>query len=236
MYDSRVVQAAKDARKPAWRVVDASYELSSPDLKHCPEATLPEVAVTGRSNVGKSSLLNRLCARKGLARVSSTPGRTQMLNFFAMRMLGPKDEAFEMRLVDLPGYGFAKAHKRVRESFGPMIGAYVQRRAALRGLLVLIDARRGPQELDMDMLEFASEAQLPCLVVATKCDKLSKSERGLLPASFGRALGMHPRDVLLSSAQAGIGIDKEIKSGGLGRELVRLARGPARLGLEGGSA
>lgn len=224
-------QSKATGKKPGWRVVDASYELSSPDMAHCPAPDLPELAVTGRSNVGKSSLLNKLSARKGLARVSRTPGRTRMLNFFLLRLRPPSGDDIELRLVDLPGYGFAKAHKRIREHFGPMIGGYVQRRSALRGLLCLIDARRGPSELDLDMLEFASECQLPCLVVATKCDKLSKSERGLVPAQFAKALGIRPRDVVLSSAQSGIGIDKELKGGGLMRELARLSREPARVGL-----
>lgn len=211
-------------RPPRWQVVEAEFELSAPNLAGCPEGTLPEVAVAGRSNVGKSSLLNTFARRSGLARVSRTPGRTQMLNFFRLRMRGPAQAEIELRWVDLPGYGFARARKQVRDSFAPMIEGYLREREGLAGLLVLIDARRGPVDVDFELLEFCSAIDLACLVCATKCDKLGASERGLIPRQFGQALGIDPRDVLLTSASSGQGLTVGDRDGGLSDVLARLTR------------
>lgn len=195
--------------------------------------TLPEIAVAGRSNVGKSSLLNAFARRSGLARVSRTPGRTRLLNFFRLRLRGPNQRGpnqrgpgqaeVELRWVDLPGYGFAKAHKQVRDTFGPMIEGYLRERENLRALLVLIDARRGPLEGDLELLEFCASIELPCLVCVTKCDKLGASERGLLPGRIGEALGVDPRDVLLTSATSGQGLTVADRHGSLGDVLARIA-------------
>jgi GTP-binding protein len=205
-------------------VVDAQFELSAPNLAGCPAGTLPEIAVAGRSNVGKSSLLNTFARRSGLARVSRTPGRTQMLNFFHLRLHGPAKAQLDLRWVDLPGYGFAKAHREIRDSFGPMIEGYLRERECLSGLLVLIDARRGPLEGDLELLELCSSIELACLVCATKCDKLGASERGLLPRQFAQSLGIDPRDVLLTSASSGQGLTVGDREGGLGDILARLTR------------
>lgn len=211
-------------RAPRWQCVDARFELSAPKLGDCPSEDLPELAVAGRSNVGKSSLLNSFCEQAGLARVSRTPGRTRLLNFFRLRLRGPRAAELELRWVDLPGYGFAKARREVRDAFGPMIEGYLREREALRGLLVLIDARRGPRDSDFELLEFCAAVQLPCLVCATKCDKLGASERGLLPKRFAKALGIDPRDVLLTSASSGMGLRIADRRGALGDELARLTR------------
>jgi GTP-binding protein len=213
-------------RAPRWQVVDANFELSAPKLADCPPDDLCEIAVAGRSNVGKSSLLNAFTRRTGLARVSRTPGRTRLLNFFRVRLRGPAASMVELRWVDLPGYGFAKAHRDVRETFAPMIESYLREREALRGLLVLIDARRGPLDGDLELLEFAAAIELPCLVCVTKCDKLGASERGLLPRRFAELLGIDPRDVLLTSATSGLGLTVVERGGTLGDELARLAREP----------
>lgn len=218
-----MAKSAKE-RPPRWQVVDAEFELSAPNLAGCPTATLPEVAVAGRSNVGKSSLLNTFARRTGLARVSRTPGRTQLLNFFRLRLRGPAQAQLELRWVDLPGYGFAKARREVRDSFGPMIEGYLRERETLAGLLVLIDARRGPLDGDFELLEFCSSIELACLVCATKCDKLGASERGLIPNQFSKALGIDPRDVLLTSASSGQGLTVGERDGGLGDILARLTR------------
>lgn len=226
--DSAPPNASKAAKKGSWRVTSANFELSAPDLKSCPEPTWPEIAVAGRSNVGKSSLLNSFCSMRGLARVSRTPGRTRLLNYFALQMRSPQEERFDCRLVDLPGYGFAKAHKSIRETFGPMIDAYLRERAVLRALLVLVDCRRGPSDLDMELLGFAAEARLPCLVIATKGDKLSKSERGLIPKRFSQEFGggVSPRDILVTSSSSGLGLDPRThdKGGALAREIGRIIR------------
>jgi GTP-binding protein len=218
------VAKSTKVRPPRWQVVDARFELSAPNLAGCPVDALPEVAVAGRSNVGKSSLLNTFARRSGLARVSRTPGRTQMLNFFRLRLRGPARAELELRWVDLPGYGFAKARREVRDTFGPMIEGYLREREGLSGLLVLIDARRGPLDGDLELLEFCSAIDLACLVCATKCDKLGASERGLLPRQFAQALGIDPRDVLLTSASSGQGLTVGDREGGLGDILARLTR------------
>ena len=215
---------AKTERPPRWQVIEAQFELSAPSLDQCPAPTLPEIAVAGRSNVGKSSLLNTFARRGGLPRVSRTPGRTRLLNFFAVRLRGPKQASVDLRWVDLHGYGFAKARREVRDSFGPMIEGYLREREPLRALLVLIDARRGPLDVDFGLLEFCAAVELPCLVCATKCDKLNKSERGLLPRRFASELGIDARDVLLTSASSGLGLTLGDRRGGLGDELARLAR------------
>jgi GTP-binding protein len=219
-----VAQSGKALRPPRWQVIEAAFELSAPDLARCPAPTLPEIAVAGRSNVGKSSLLNAFTRQTGLARVSRTPGRTRLLNFFALRLRGPHARNVDFRWVDLPGYGFAKARREVRDTFGPMIEGYLRERENLRALLVLVDARRGPLDGDFELLEFCASIELPCLVCATKCDKLGASERGLLPRQFADALGIDPRDVLLTSASSGLGLTVRDRGGGLGDELARLGQ------------
>jgi GTP-binding protein len=218
------VAKSTKVRQPRWQVVDAEFELSAPNLAGCPAGTLPEIAVAGRSNVGKSSLLNTFARRTGLARVSRTPGRTQMLNFFRLRLRGPARAQLELRWVDLPGYGWAKAPRGIRDAFGPMIEGYLRERESLGGLLVLIDARRGPLDGDLELLEFCSSIDLACLVCVTKCDKLGASERGLLPRQFAQMLGIDPHDVLLTSASSGQGLTVGDREGGLGDILARLTR------------
>ena len=182
-----------------WRVVDAKFETSAAQFDQCPPETLPEVALAGRSNVGKSSLFNMLAGVKGLAKVSRTPGRTRLLNFFVLRMSKDGAPALPLRVVDLPGYGFAKVNRQVRESFEPMIGSYMTHRSALRALILLIDARRGPGQLDVDLLEYASQRSVPAIICITKADKLSASERGLLPRKFAQELDTSPRNIILTS-------------------------------------
>jgi len=134
-----------------------------------PRGNLPEVALAGRSNVGKSSLLNKLINRKGLARVSRRPGRTQTINFFLI------NKAFY--LVDLPGYGFARVPEEVKMSWGPMVEGYLSKRETLRGVLLLIDIRREPAEMDLQLYEWLLYYNIPVAVAATKSDKLSRGKR-----------------------------------------------------------
>jgi GTP-binding protein len=147
-----------------------------------PEASLPEVAFAGRSNVGKSTLINTLVNRRGLVRTSSTPGRTQLLNFF--------DINGEFSLVDLPGYGFAKVPLAVKKDWGPMVRTYLERREQLKGVVVLFDIRRVPREEDLDLLDWLEEFELPTIPVITKVDKISRNRRAAQVKPILEATGL----------------------------------------------
>lgn len=134
-----------------------------------PRDRRPEFAFLGRSNVGKSSLMNALLGKRGLAKTSSTPGKTQTINFF--------DVNERLYFVDLPGYGFAKVPLKVKAEWGRVVSAYVEEREPLRLVVLLVDSRREPSSLDLEMLAFLDEAEVPTLLVATKVDKLKRSER-----------------------------------------------------------
>lgn len=205
MTNSNPSASGERPKKAATRVISASFETSAPGLDACPPSDCPEVALAGRSNVGKSSLLNALTGQRGLATVSRQPGRTRLLNFFALRLRHGQED-YPMRIADLPGYGFAKAARSVRDTFGPMIQNYLLGRPSLRAIILLMDARRGPTELDVDMLSFAAEQNLPSLLCVTKVDKLSASQRGVLAKNFAKELGISPRAVSLTSAQNKMGL------------------------------
>ena len=143
---------------------------SAPSLQYLPEATVPELAFAGRSNVGKSSLLNALTGRKSLARASVTPGRTQELNFFEV------GEPSVLRLVDMPGYGFAKAPKSIVKEWQRVVRDYLRGRAVLKRTLVLIDSRHGPKDVDREMMAMLDEAAVGYRLVLTKADKIKASE------------------------------------------------------------
>lgn len=134
-----------------------------------PPAELPEVAFAGRSNVGKSSLINVLVRRKNLVRTSSTPGRTQLINFFSVNQ--------NFNLVDLPGYGFAKVPLAVKKAWGPMIRTYLETRESLMGVVFILDIRRIPREEDIKMLDWLEEFGVPTIPVVTKIDKVNRSQR-----------------------------------------------------------
>lgn len=138
-------------------------------LTECPKGNRPEIAFVGRSNVGKSSLLNCLIGKKGLAKTSARPGKTQALNFFLL------DE--KNYLVDLPGYGFAKVPLKLKEEWGRVMLTYLRQREQLSMVMQLVDARHTPTDQDIDMLSILDGAQVPTLVVATKIDKLKRGER-----------------------------------------------------------
>lgn len=144
----------------------AKFLLSSPDMAHLPPDNAREVAFAGRSNAGKSSALNTLCAQKSLARTSKTPGRTQQLVFFEL------DE--KRRLVDLPGYGYAKVSSKMQRQWGQTLDAFLEARQSLKGLVLVMDCRHPLKEFDRQMLEWSAYKGLPVLLLLTKADKLKK--------------------------------------------------------------
>ncbi len=148
--------------------IKAEFISSSPKVTMCPEDQIPEYAFIGRSNVGKSSLINMLTERKNLAKTSSTPGKTRLINHFKIN-----DSWF---LADLPGYGYAKVSKKERESIGRMIEQYAKQRSNLVCFMVLIDARLTPQQLDLDFIEWLGDNRLPFVLVYTKVDKINQRE------------------------------------------------------------
>ncbi|HEV7594645.1 MAG TPA: ribosome biogenesis GTP-binding protein YihA/YsxC [Gemmatimonadaceae bacterium] len=162
-----------------------------------PESSLPEVAFAGRSNVGKSSLLNALVRRKSFARVSRTPGRTREINFFRINN--------NFVLVDLPGYGYARISKAKKAEWRPMIESYLRRTTQLRGIVLLLDIRREPSEDDRAMLDFLAELGVPTIVALTKSDKLNKSDARATVAKISRVLQLEPAQVIQFSAHSGEG-------------------------------
>ena len=185
------------------RARQATFRLSAVSPEGFPPPGPPEIAFAGRSNVGKSSLMNTLTGFKGLARTSSTPGRTRMLNWFDVVAPTGRPLAF----VDLPGYGYAKVSKEMRKGFGTLIDAYITTRDVLKSVVVIIDARRGPEDEELDFVPWLEENGRVPLVVLTKIDKLSKAQRHPAAAAARRALGLR-RDPILFSATAGEGIDE----------------------------
>jgi GTP-binding protein len=164
-----------------------------------PEITLPEVAFAGRSNVGKSSLLNKLVRRKAFARVSNTPGRTREINFFEVNK--------QFVLVDLPGYGYARISKERRAEWRPLIEGYLRKSVNLRGVVQLIDVRREPTDDDIHMLDFLSDVGVPTIVAVTKVDKLTKSAAAARVQELTSALGLDSEQVIPFSAVTGEGRD-----------------------------
>jgi GTP-binding protein len=163
-----------------------------------PSVRLPVVAVAGRSNVGKSSLLNTLLGRRGLARTSRTPGRTRQLNFFLV------NERFVV--ADLPGYGFAVGSEAERRSWGPLVEGFLRDHATLRGVVLLVDARRGLEAEEDELLAFLAHVRLPAAVVATKLDKLGRGAAGAALATLRRRVGQ-ATPVVGFSARTGEGRD-----------------------------
>ncbi len=146
-----------------------TFELSAADKSQFPASSLPEIALIGRSNVGKSSLINHLLKMKKLAKVSNTPGKTQLINFFTIDNI--------LTMVDLPGYGYAKVSKSMREDWGGLIEDYLHTRKDLQLLLVLLDLNRTPNDDDLAFFEWARHFKKPLLIVFTKCDKLNQKQR-----------------------------------------------------------
>ena len=158
------------------KIIKSEYITSAVSRKTCPEEFLPEIVFVGRSNVGKSSLINSLTNRKSLARISGTPGKTQTINFFRIE-LKISDERRAFYLVDLPGYGYAKTSKTNRRIWAKFIDEYLSSRRDIKFVCQLIDMRHPPQESDLNSFESLLEKNLPVLIVATKLDKIGKTER-----------------------------------------------------------
>jgi len=180
-------------------VKHAEFIKSATRPAHYPEESLPEIAFAGRSNVGKSSLINVLVNRKNLVRTSNTPGRTQLINFFRI------NDTFTF--VDLPGYGFAKVPLAVKKEWGPMMETYLSRRENLRGTVLILDIRRIPSTEDLQMLQWLRACGIPPLLVVTKCDKLSKNQRSRQAAVIARQVGVEPDELTLFSALTREGLE-----------------------------
>jgi GTP-binding protein len=165
-----------------------------------PESTLPEIAFAGRSNVGKSSLLNRLVGRKSLARVSRTPGRTREINFFNV------NDRFV--LADLPGYGYARVSKEKKSEWRPLLEQYLAKTPQVAGVVQLLDIRREPSQDDVAMLDLLAELEMPTIVVLTKRDKLAKKEAAERAARIARDLELDADQIILFSAVTGEGRDE----------------------------
>ena len=179
------------------------FLLSAPSLKFLPEPDAPEIAFAGRSNVGKSSLLNALTGRKAIARTSVTPGRTQELNFFDV------GDPLVLRLVDMPGYGFAKAPLKVVEQWKRLVRDFLRGRDVLKRTLVLIDARHGVKPVDQEMMKMLDEAAVGYRLVLTKADKIKASELADVLARTEAEARKHPAAypvVHVTSSEKGMGI------------------------------
>ena len=178
----------------------ATFVCSAVTPEQYPPDDLPEVAFAGRSNVGKSSLINKILNRKKLVRTSKTPGRTQLLNFFEINEL--------WRFVDLPGYGYAKVPVEVQKRWRPMVESYLTTRVNLRGMVWLLDIRREVSKEDLQLWDWLQAKQVEVIIVVTKADKLSKNKRNKQAASIARSLGREAQELIQFSATSGEGTDE----------------------------
>jgi GTP-binding protein len=175
----------------------AEFVKSAVKPEHYPEEDQPEIAFAGRSNVGKSSLINTLVNRKKLVKTSSTPGRTQLINFFSI------NERFTF--VDLPGYGYAKVPKKISATWGPMIEKYLTTRKTLRGIVVLLDIRRTPGEDEKALRSWLEFHRIPAIYVLTKADKLSKTKQNKQLTVISDAIGLDQDSFVLFSSKSRLG-------------------------------
>ena len=189
------------------KVISADFIKSAFKREDYPPDALPEVAFAGKSNVGKSSLMNTLVNRKGLARTSSTPGRTQCLNFFFINQ--------KLYFVDFPGYGFAKVPVEIKKQWKPMVETYLKSRKNLKLVVVILDCRREPSQDDSDLVEWLRFYEIPALVVLTKIDKISFGQRNQQKFLVKKMLKVEDDHIVFFSAVTGEGKDdlwKKIRS------------------------
>ena len=178
----------------------AEFKCSSERISQVPKDALKDIAFIGRSNVGKSSLINMLTGRQGLAKVSGTPGKTRLINHFLI------DNAWY--LVDLPGYGYARTSKTKRSEFSKIITDYVLKCEKMHFLFVLADIRLEPQKIDLQFIEMLGMNGIPFAVIFTKADKLSKSQQGKQAASIRKQIGVPADRLIVTSSESGLGIDR----------------------------
>jgi len=201
MVDEVYEEQAEEARKLFSGRVE--FLLSAPELKFLPGSDFPEIAFAGRSNVGKSSLINAVTGRKSIARASVTPGRTQELNFFEV------GEPTRLRLVDMPGYGFAKAPVKVVERWKALVRTYLRGRPVLKRTLVLIDSRHGIKPPDAEMMKMLDESAVGYRLVLTKADKIKASDLAEVEAAVAAEARKHSAaypQLHVTSAEKGMGI------------------------------
>ena len=176
------------------KVTSAEFITSAAKPSQYPAGGLPEIAFSGRSNVGKSSLINILVYRKHLVKTSATPGRTQLINFF--------DINENMTFVDLPGYGYARVPASVKKKWGPMIETYLSGRRTLKGVVVIMDVRRMPRQEEQNLLAWLDHYSLAKILVLTKADKLSKPKQAQQRSAIAKTLGLDPDTLILFSAKS----------------------------------
>lgn len=183
-----------------YKINRAEFMLCAAWKTQWPDNSLPEICMAGRSNVGKSSLINTITNHSKLAKVSGTPGKTRTLNFFNINN--------ELRLVDVPGYGYAKVNEKIKQSFGDMINTYLGERDNLKGLILIVDYRHKPTRDDIEMYKFAKYYHIPVIVVATKEDKIKRNDLKKNEKIIKETLGFNPNDSFIKfSSLNKVGID-----------------------------
>jgi GTP-binding protein len=180
-------------------IKSAEFVKSAVKPSQYPSAAFQEIAFTGRSNVGKSSLINTLVNRKHLVKTSSTPGRTQLINFFLI------NKTFSF--VDLPGFGYAKVPDSIKKTWGPMIETYLKTRKTLKGVVLIMDIRRIPGMLELNFIEWLHFYNIPCIKILTKSDKLSKIKQKNQYMAISKALSVNKENLILFSAKSRMGKD-----------------------------